>query len=349
MLTLEERAELLGRANELTARNDFVAVHHLLADCEPDEIINEPELGYLLALALTRLRRLPSALEIVRRLAVKCERDVQNRLQLRRMNLEGVIWADFGNTTTAEQLFRDVFSRAVRAGDQLSIAFSTMNLGAVSTIRGEWVPALVALKHAVAAFHETGDDYALGGCHQNLALAYRRAGHFEQAESHRQVAARYYAISGGARDLEFTALDVERAMLFLDCGDLVLAEVTARSALARLTASMDQPWSTVRDEGEVRLVLGLVALGKENWDLARAELTRALHCASHADNVLLMGEAHEAFFSLDLGCGRTKDAQNSLSGALNCYERLQAPARTAALLEQATKLGALPPHFGHGD
>lgn len=333
MLTLERRAELLLQTAELTDRQAYRAVATLLSALKIEDLIAEPELGCQLGHAWYRVDNFDQALELVTQLSEPCRRRGNDRVYRRRLNLEGTLLLEFGETAKAEGAFLEVFHRAIAVGDQHFVGYATLNLGAVASIRGEWTNALVALEHAMAAFQRLGGNYALAACHQNLAMTYREIGMLLQADSHFERSLELFHSIGSNVELDIASAEFERALAISASGDLPRAEATVRRSIDRIRRADSGPYPLTRHEGEALRVLGVVLLARRAMDEAKACLEQALQCSKAVKVRLLEAEVYEALSWWATTAGDIAESQRLAINAAEIYSQLGAKTRAERVFD----------------
>jgi tetratricopeptide (TPR) repeat protein len=327
-LSLNARSDLLVRAAEMNKRSSFRDLVELLWRVDRTALFAEPELVFFLAHGLYRQERHAESLELLEALEGACRRAGRNRLYRRRLNLQGVILLTKGNITRAEQLFQEVQRSATASGDQEYIAYCTLNLGTIFSIRGEWFPAFTTLQRAAAAFQKLGRPYGLAACHQNLAITYYEVDRLPDAEAELERA--YELFTGISTDLqlELASTDIQRALVVLAYGDIRQAEEIVNLAKHRLDVVAQQS-PAMRHEGEVFRARALILLGMGRNREAREALENGLRCAEAADDVLLQAQTLEVLSLLEAEVSNASAARVRSFEAAQKYMSLGAAARAA--------------------
>lgn len=293
--------DALRRARELNVGRRYPELARHLEDVPGDDLLAEPELGFLRADVLRRVGRSAEALELVRELAPICARRGNDRLARNRTNLEGMLLFEAGRVEDAESLWLELLDAASRADDDEFAARANNNLGVVATLRDRPERALVAYERAVAAYHRVGHLRGLAQSHQNLAITYREMGFLREADRHFRRAAAY-ARRDESPD-ELARVEQERALLHYFRGDAAVARITARRALDRFLDLDDAPGAA-----DARRVVGIVALGEGRRDEARRALEKARAGARDAGAALVEAEVLLALSALEGAEGRESEA-----------------------------------------
>ena len=323
--------ELLSRARTLEGGKDYPGVVHLLEPVEESALLAEPELGYRLAYAWRRVGRSRDALALAEALDVPIRRRAEDPLSRRRVSLEAMLRYDLGQVPEAERLWERLAGEAAAAEDHVLAAAAFNNLGVVRTLQDRTEEALASYNRALLASRRLGDRRGLAQAHQNLAILYREKGLGREAGSHFRQAIGH-ARASGSEDILGRA-EEERALLFLDEDDEILATLTARRGLKRLLEIEDAGGA-----GEALRVLGIAALRRADRASARQHLAEALDRAAAVGSALLRAETLEALAVLEAAEGNPEDAEAHRRSARDLFEEMGAGAwgrrirsRTAAL------------------
>jgi len=331
--TGEERADLLAQARERWAARDPHAVVALLAPLALEELVAEPELGFLLATALRRTGNGERAFELVLPLKSACDRRGRDALWRRRLNLEAALQLERGATAAAEVAWATLIDAAVASADSEMLAHGSNNLGVVCTLQARWEEALSHFGRALAACYRAGDRRGLAQAHQNIAISYRELGFWREADAHFESALET-ALADGSDDVVGRA-EEERGFLFLLRGDHRLAAATTARAIERFGRTGDRA-----GVGEASRVLGLVALANGRIADARALLHRALDAARESAGPLLEAESELALAILEDGAGETRAATEHQATAERLFTTIGAAPWGERMRARITEVAA---------
>lgn len=335
MLTVLELNELLDRSHFLSSRRDFVALIALLDPLPRSAILEEPELGHYLALALSQTENQEGADRLLNELDAACTYRGNDRLFRRRLNLQAVSFIRKGKLDEAEALLRDVQLASDIDGDAKFLATATMNLGVVADMRCIWDEALAHYHYALVLFQKLGDQASTAGCYHNLGMLHRQRGNISEAEIALERALDNYQSRGTVE--ERIATEVERALIILQQGDPERAEAIAQVALAK-----SQAIGNPRLTAESLRSLGIVCRHQHAYAEAREHFIKALQLGKIGNNQILTGELYEELSILSLLSGTREESATYLADACRIYELLGSTARaTRAVLRQRDIAAAL--------
>lgn len=291
-MTNEERQDALERARRRAEARDHPGVVDALSRLDPEDLVAEPECGFLLADARRHVGEADRALALVRALEPAIARRGNDRLGRDRLNLEGMLLFERGDIDGAERSWRALVDAANRAGDAEYEARGHNNLGAVFALHDRHREALASYERAIVAYQRLGYRRGLAQAHHNLGITYAELGYGREADTHLRRAIAY-ARDDGSED-EVARAEQERALLLLRRGDVGMAEATARRAM-RQFESLGEPAGV----GLARRVLGIAALVTADHGAARRHLEEALSIAARTKDALLEAETLEALAALD--------------------------------------------------
>jgi len=323
-LSVERRERLLREAQELYGAREYTALVNALSPLERGDLLEVPDLGFLLADAWHRLGNREGALHLLEALGPVCARRGNDRLFRDRLNLEGALLFGLGRIDEAEDAWGRLRSAAASAGDANFAARSSNNLGVIYTMRGEREEALASYARAIAAYQQLGYLRGLAQAHQNQAITYRELDFWRDADHH-FLRAIDYAAQDGSQD-EVARARQERALLLCYTGDRHLARQTARQAL--------RSWERLSDPaglGDTHRVLGLIALATGGLDEAEEEAEQALVFAQRAHAPLLEAETRELLAAVASGRGDEARGASLRSGAEELFASLGAGSWGAQL------------------
>lgn len=292
---------LLEQARALRVARDYPGLAALLGSVARQELLAEPELGFLLAESWRRAGERGRALELARELEPVCARRGNDRLFRDRSNLEGILMYELGDLAGAEHEWARLLDASSRAGDDEFVGRATQNLGIIYTLAGRREEALATHERAIVAHQRLGYLRGLAQAHNNLAITYRELGFLDEADQNfRQAFA--FARADRSED-ELGRIEQEWALLTAMKGDAALAAVKAERALRRFRV-LGEPASA----GDALRVLGIIALWSGRLDIAGERLQEALRLACELHVRLLHAETLEALAALASAEGRDREA-----------------------------------------
>jgi tetratricopeptide (TPR) repeat protein len=325
-VTLQTEArELLLRAWDLHL--EFPAQLKLLSEVPESVLLEEPELGFLLAQAQFYGGKWNEALSLVGLVERPLLEAGPERISRRRTNLEAMIRLSLGDAFTAESLLLTVLEVSTAVGDTQLTAFARSNLGVISDIKCRWDEALVHYQHALAAYQKIGHEYGVGQVHHNTAMTYRQLGFYRSSATHFEYAQEYFSSSGV--QVEIAGCDNERALLLSALGDRRLADVTARRALHRFSTIQHEPGI-----GDAHRVLGIIASRAGQDGKAHAYLTTALEYTRRGGDRLTEAETLEEMAVLQRGRGDLEAAGAAQKRAAEIYQSYGALERIQRMRER---------------
>jgi tetratricopeptide (TPR) repeat protein len=283
----------------------------------PEELDRWPEFAYLLADALRRVGRADDSLGFACRADSGAVRAADRRLELRSINLVGMLHYESGDLGEAQARFEQLLDRATELQDDEFAARASNNLGVLANIRGRRDLALTFYQRSLAAYYRLGHARGLAQTHYNVGISYRDLGFPEDAERHYATAIRY-AEEAGSDDVTAHS-EVERAYLRARTGDAELAEAMASRALSSLEA-MEDPAGAAN---AVR-ILAIAAEIRGDLPLAFERLDRAAEIISRHPDLLLEAEIERDRGRLFLTRGQPHLATAAIERAADAYARLGA-------------------------
>lgn len=330
-LRAEERAALLEQARELYGTRRYAALVQLLSAQAAEELIEEPELGFLLADARHRVGELADALALLLRLGPVCARRGNDRLFRDRLNLEGVVLFKLGHPAEATQAWNRLLGASSRVGDSTFVARANNNLGVLHTLGGDREAALLSYQRAIAAYQKLGYLRGLAQAHHNLALIFRELGFWAESDRHFVQALEYARIDASTD--EIARVNTERALLLCYRGDRRLAAATARRALAM--------WERLEDPigaSDATRILGIIGLAGRELVEAREHAEQALALARRAHAELQEAETLELRAAIALARGEAGEAAADRQLAERLFARMGAEVFGARSRERLDEL-----------
>lgn len=316
----EGRAALLKRGWGLLAERDYRALAELLEPLPEEELVREPELGFLLSAAHHRQRNPQRALELLRAVRNRSGPVAGSRLEIECANLEGVCHLLLGQLDAALPYLQRTLELASEKRDQQYVSHACVNLGVCADIRGQQAEAISYYSRVIAAQAHLGDRRICGGAHHGLAMSYRQLGMLEESFTHFDHAHRILSALGSSDEL--FAVEVESALLHLQRGDIRLAEATLRRPASRVV-SLGNLW----EKAELLKVTGMLAMAREEWVTGHRKLSESLQVSRSTSNPLLEAEVLEELAVLAQAQGEEAEMERLIGESAAIYERIGTPAR----------------------
>jgi tetratricopeptide (TPR) repeat protein len=219
-----QRAELLQQAWKLNDAFKSDSVVSLLSALPESELLEEPELGFVLARNLRRTGRRAQALALLQKLDVVLESQRHTRLARRCLYVEGALHYDAGRLTEARERWLRVLDEGLRHGDEYSVASAQNGLGTINSLLCQFPEALALFQRSlVVDFSVDRRGVLFDLC--NIAGVYRDMRFPEEADNTFQ---RAMAIAESMGDFEIYAFAaIGRAELIARRGDTQMASEAA--------------------------------------------------------------------------------------------------------------------------
>ena len=317
--------EPLHTARERAAAGAWAEVRDLLA-AEPAATRVVAELTALYAEALLRTGRAREARAWLEENLPRLDR-LGDRVVLRRaVNLAGAAAFELGELASAEAHFGRALELGRSDGDDLLVARTTNNLGAIADMQGRRDAALALFQLTLPVYQRLGHPTGLSQSWHNMAIAYRHLGRADRADECERRAIEF-GRAAGSRQLVAMA-QVGRAELHLEHGDAAFAAAQARHA-ARDFAAIPDP---AREADALRLA-GVAFLAIGDVGLARSAIERAVALAESQGNVLIAAESLRARAQLAHRLGDVAGALRDAQAAAERFERLGMGGEAARLRE----------------
>lgn len=259
-----------------------------------------------------------------------------DRAALRKaINQLGVAEIELGALDAAEHQFGRALELARADGDDLLVAHSTNNMGAIANIRGQRAEALGLYQLAIPAYQRLGNVAGLAQSLHNMAISFRHLGQLEQASEYERRAIAYATECANGPLLALAWL--ERAELSLQAADAALAEVGALRAAAQF-ANVPDP---IREADALRVV-GAARLALGRVDDARVVLERGLTLAREHGSRLVEGETLRVLAECLVRYGHHDEARHALTSAVDIFGELGAEEQRTEALEWGRSLAIEP-------
>lgn len=331
---MSDVASITTRARALYDQRQYAELAGLLAPMRAELIEAAPYAAFYLADAWRRLGQQPPALDLVDGFAAASKRSGIARLELDRLNLEGMLRFETGNIPGAEASWRELLALAGETRSEDFIARANNNLGIIYTLQARTPEAVMSYQRAVTAYKSFGSTRGLAQSHQNLAITFRALELFDEADTHFEESIRF-ARAGNNED-ELARAEQERALLiYLRARDGSLARVTVRRAIGRFTSLADP----VGVSDSMR-VLAIIELGEGDIDTAWQHGEDALRTARTTGHLLLEAELLEV---LAAAARKREDAPRAHTleqQATAAFAQLNAPAWGEGLRRTLRKVTA---------
>jgi tetratricopeptide (TPR) repeat protein len=315
---MTDLAALTARARTLYDQRQYAELAALLAPVRDELVEGAPYAAFYLADAYRRLGKQPAALELTLRVAAGSRRSGIPRLELDRLNLEGMLHFETGDIMGAEASWRELLVRAATESNDEFVARANNNLGIIYTVQARAAEAVICYQRALSAYHALGSTRGLAQSHQNLAITYRALEKFDDADEHFTRAV-HFAQQSSSED-EVARAEQERALLiYLARRDASLARATVQRAISRFNALNDP--TSVSDS--VR-VLALIELGEGNVYEAVIYSEGALEQARKVGHALLEAELMEVLAAAARKSDDEERAAELEARASSAFEKLHA-------------------------
>ena len=325
-------SDLNYRAGTLFKERRFAEVAELLEAVGPAVLQQDPELAIWLSDAWRRVGRAREALDLVQSIADATRESSNARLELERLNLEGILRYEIGDLIAAETCWSLLHARALQAEDNQYVARANNNLGIIFTLQARPLEAVTAYERAVSAYRVTGWQRGIAQTHLNLAITYRDLGHYNDAAEHFEAAIRY-AVRDGSDD-ELARAEAEQALLvYWATRDGPAAGDAVRSAMRKFAALHDP----VGLADAIR-VLSMIELGENDFESAAAHAQHSLEHARTAGHQLLQGEALIVLAAAATQRGDQSEADAAANQAFMLFQQLQAPLWGMSFRDRVSEL-----------
>ena len=302
--------ELAAHAEALAEAKHWRELKHLLIAVSLDELKKHPRMLFLLADAYGRLGFAERALEMAKTAAELFERAGDAQALVNARNRVGRFLFERGLLQDAERTFREVVDEADRLGLTDVVGGALNNLGAIASIRGARDEALQCYEGALAAFTRTRNDHRLAHTYHNLALAYRDAELYQEADALFAEVAQRASLAGD--EWLATVASTARAEIRLQSGgsDAGAADAAARQALLRFDV-----FASTLGQAEAQKLAGMAAVSRGDLATAARRLSDAMQLANRHGNPLIAAEARYERGLVRLSLGQLDEARHDLLGA----------------------------------
>ena len=317
---MADTVSITARARALYDQRQYAELAELLAPMRDELVETAPYAAFFLADAWRRLGQQPAALRLAESLATSSRRSGIARLELDRLNLEGLLRFETGDIPGAEASWRELLARADADGSADFTARANNNLGIIYTLQARMPEAVMSYQRAVLAYKSFGSMRGLAQSHQNLGITYRMLEMYDESDGHFDEALR--AARAGDNADEVARAEQERALLiYLRSRDAALARVTAKRAMGGFSTLSDP--IGVSDSARV---LAMIELGEGDAASAQQHGEAALETARASGHLLLEAELLEVLAGVAHRRADTVVATELESRAAELFGRLHALA-----------------------
>ena len=314
----------VDEARALRAAGEWQALVQRVAPFAREELLREPELAYLYAVACRRVGQTAEALALGGELEPEARRRGDRRLLGDAINLVGVALWESGRAGDAEERFGELLDLASTSGNEESTANACNNLGVLANVRGRRDLALTFYQRALAAYRRVGNAEGLARTHQNLGISYRDLGFDGEADRH---FTRVIELGDelGADELVAMA-EIERASLRVRRGDAPLGAEMARRAEVRF-----QRIGSAAGAADARRVIAAAEREQGRLEHSLEILDESLAVAVSHDDLVLRAEVQRDRGLLLRDRGDIAAARDALADAVSSFARIGAEAEAEAL------------------
>lgn len=242
----------------------------------------------------------------------------------RAINMLGAAHFELGELDEAEAAFERALGDAGRAGDHLTSARATNNLGLIANVRGRHNAALGYYRVALPAYQRLGFTPGIGETIHNIAITLRDLGQLDEADRQERRAIEFATDCGNRRLAAMVR--VGRAELALRRGEPLVAR--ADGGLATLEF---EELGDVLSEADARRVVGRAHLALGDIDLAADALAASIDAAARQTSPLIEAESRWARAEVHLARGNRDLAEVDVQAARELFVRAQAEAECARL------------------
>ena len=331
---MADPVSITTRARALYDQRQYSQLAELLAPMRDELIETAPYAAFYLADAWRRLGRQRAALELVDDFAAGSQRSGIPRLELDRLNLEGMLRFETGDIPGAETSWRALLARAGVEQSSDFTARANNNLGIIYTLQARAPEAVMSYQRAVTAYKSIGSMRGLAQSHQNLGITYRTLEMYDESDNHFEEAIR--CARAGDNEDEVARAEQERALLiYLRARDGALARVTAKRALGRFS-SLNDPVGV----SDTARVLAMIELGEGDAGSAQHHGEAALETAQASGHILLEAELLEVLAGVARKQADDTAASELERRAAELFGKLHAPAWGERFRETVQRLSA---------
>jgi tetratricopeptide (TPR) repeat protein len=235
-----------------------------------------------------------------------------------------------GDLAGASELYRSALGQANQ--NPALVGKIEQNLGIVANIRGNWEEALDHYHRSLEAYRSISDQRGCAIAHHNLGMIHAKRKQWQDADRHYR-SCHGLAEAAGDRHLGGLAA-MNRAEVRLAIDDYEGARAGAQQAL-RIFNEIEAR----RDKAGAHRLLGMVFRQRGQMALAESHLRSALEIAASTECPLTEADAAKELARLYQAQRRLDMSLNLLERARAVYQRLEAAADLAEVVEQIASLG----------
>ncbi len=253
------------------------------------------------------------------------------------LNIQAVIAWQHGKTDEAERLWLMARQRALQAGDGRLAGLTSINLGILANIRGDYVEAEQHYRSAITNHRSLGLEHEAALAVTNLGLLYTHQERWSEAEAAFQEGIQICVRTGDT--VLHTQLEINLADLWLTRGEHARAQALVQVALARAGEAGD-----AASIGKATRILGGIASDLGSHEEAERHFARAQEVAAARGDVLQQAEIARDRATLARRMGRNREVLQQLNRARSLFTQLRARPDLADVGE---KVGNLEQEFVH--
>ncbi|MGQ0562391.1 MAG: tetratricopeptide repeat protein [Gemmatimonadota bacterium] len=251
----------------------YQEVVRMLGELPRAQLLEQPELGFMLADAARRVGGIADVVELCSVVVDAARAGGASRVLCDALNLHGVLLLEHGQAHAAERAWFELVAVATQADDPEYVARASNNLGVSAILSMRLEDALSAFQRSVAAYLRLGYSRGLAQAHQNLAIVFRELDHDDESHAHFQRALTW-AFAADCMD-DVARAEQELALLLLySRRDVDAAQTSAQQALERFR-ELGEPAAIA----DAQRVLGMIILARGDRKEARKLLDAALDTA----------------------------------------------------------------------
>ena len=236
-----------------------------------------------------------------------------------------------GDLDGAVSLHSAALDVAREVGDSHLAAVASQNLGVVASARGAFDQAFHHYRASITAYRSLGHPRDTAIAQNNLGRLYLDHGDSESAETELRQA---LELARSVGDANTTAMiEINLADMWVQRADYDKARELCHQALSR-----SAPDGDTHADGEVQKILGAIALGSHDVDLAEKHFARAEAIAEKREDLLLRAQIARERAEMYRGQGRTRELLQSLNGAHMLFTQMRASQAMAAVTANIRRL-----------
>lgn len=324
---------VINTAQRLVDTGRHAAVADYLTAVPEAERARSPTLALLYGIATARLGALGKGQAWVRTALERARERGDNAVEVRALNVLGVIAFEGGRIDDAAQYFTRALAEAERLGDHATVGRCSNNLGAIASLRGDYGRAVGSYTMALAAFQQALHRTGIAETLHNLAITYREQGDLQRAL---ETADRAVQAAEEAGDLQLGAQTrAGRAEIRVEAGEPAVARREVELALE----THRQLGSAVGVAEDLRVLAGAMA-ALDQVDEAERMLHEVLTQADAQGRPLLAAQAERDLAWVLERRGMVEEAAERARTARVRFLELGAEAEARRLDVLLERLGA---------